>query len=393
MNHYHYIIIGTGVAADAAVSAIRRLDREGSLLMIGEEPNPPYDRPPLSKELWKDKPLEIIWRATKASREEMKLNCRVTSIDPQNKSVTDIQGNSYTYGSLLIATGGRPRRFSDAPAGIHYVRTLADYKQLREAYETGSHFAVIGGGFIGSEMAAAFAMNGRKTTLLFPEEGIGSVVFPPSLSSFLNDYFRERGVDVLPGVSVTGIGKPDSQYQIETNHGESLLVDGVIAGIGILPNLELARDAGIKTAKGILVDEMLRTNFPDIYAAGDVAEFYQPVLQKWMKLEHEDNAKTMGKIAGQNMAGKNEPFNHLSYFYSDLFDLGYMAVGELDSRMQTVEEWLDPMRKGIVYYLADGRVRGVLLWNVNNAITETRALISDTGPFTAESVKGKLPLE
>ena len=137
----------------------------------------------------------------------------------------------------------------------------------------------------------------------------------------------------------------------------------------------------------------METSVPYIYAAGDVAQAKNCITGNKEVIATWFNACAQGEIAGRNMAGKEEPYNHLSYFYSDLFDLGYVAVGELDARMQTVEEWLEPMQKGAVYYLADSRVRGVLLWNVNNVVTEARALITDAGPFTAESVKGQLPLQ
>ena len=167
-------------------------------------------------------------------------------------------------------------------------------------------------------------------------------------------------------------------------------VDGVIAGIGILPNIELARSAGVQIEKGILVDEMLCTNHPDIFAAGDVAESNQPVLGKRLIVEHEDNANVMGKQAGRNMAGAKEPYNHLSYFYSDLFELGYEAVGELDPRLETFTDWKEPFKKGVIYYLAHGRVRGVLLWNVWDTLPAARALIAEPGPFKAIDLKNRL---
>jgi NADPH-dependent 2,4-dienoyl-CoA reductase/sulfur reductase-like enzyme len=171
---------------------------------------------------------------------------------------------------------------------------------------------------------------------------------------------------------------------------DTIQVDGVIAGIGIQPNVELAQSAGIKVGNGIVVDESLHTSQPDIFAAGDVAEFVNPILGKLMRIEHEDNANTMGKQAGRNMAGANELYHHLSYFYSDLFELGYEAVGELDSRLETFVDWKDPYKKGVVYYLADGRVRGVLLWNVWESVPKARELIAAPGPFSAANLKDRL---
>jgi NADPH-dependent 2,4-dienoyl-CoA reductase/sulfur reductase-like enzyme len=163
----------------------------------------------------------------------------------------------------------------------------------------------------------------------------------------------------------------------------------IIAGLGLELNLSLAKSAGIKIGKGILVDENLMTDHPNIYAAGDVAEFFNPALGKLMRVEHEDNANSMGGMAGRNMAGSSEAYTHLPYFYSDVFDLGYEAVGELDSSLTYVEDWSEPFRKGIIYYFREERICGVLLWNVWNKIPEARELIAQGGPFRAEEMKMK----
>jgi NADPH-dependent 2,4-dienoyl-CoA reductase/sulfur reductase-like enzyme len=178
---------------------------------------------------------------------------------------------------------------------------------------------------------------------------------------------------------------------LRTASGKTIVVDAVIAGIGIEPNIELAESIGLTTENGIVVDEFLRTSKPEIYAAGDVAAFHNPALGKRMRVEHEDNANTMGRTAGRNMAGKSEPYNHLPFFYSDMFELGYEAVGEVDSRLETFAHWKRPDKEGVIYYLKDGRVRGVLLWNVWEQVDAARKLIAASGPFTRENLKGKLP--
>ena len=151
-------------------------------------------------------------------------------------------------------------------------------------------------------------------------------------------------------------------------------------------------DTGIQTENGILVDEFCRTSHPDIYAAGDVANFVNPALGTRLRVEHEDNANTMGRVAGLNMAGRATPYHHLPFFYSDLFDLGYEAVGDVDARLETVADWKQQFREGVVYYLKSGRVRGVLLWNTWGQVDNARALIAEPGPFTAKELKGRLPL-
>jgi NADPH-dependent 2,4-dienoyl-CoA reductase/sulfur reductase-like enzyme len=393
MNQFKYLIIGAGMTADSAVQGIRELDSKGSIALIGDDPNSPYDRPPLSKGLWKKMSLDSIWRLTDEHKVEMVLGRKVTSIDPQLKQVLDDQHGLYTYEKLLLATGGTPRKLPFGGENIIYFRTLADYQRLREMCAHGKHFGVIGGGFIGSEIAAALAINGEKVTMLFPEEGIGARVYPPELSQYLNNFFREKGVELVAGVEVKDLQKSKDAYLLITDKGQQVSVDGVIAGIGIIPNVELARSAGLQVGNGITVDDMLRTDDPDIFAAGDVAEYNQLILGKRLRVEHEDNANMMGKQAGRNMAGAGENYHHLSYFYSDLFELGYEAVGELDPQLETFVDWEEPFKKGVIYYLADGRVRGVLLWNVWNTVPAARALMAEPGPFNPVNLKNRLLIQ
>src|SRR5207253_3581200 len=157
------------------------------------------------------------------------------------------------------------------------------------------------------------------------------------------------------------------------------------------PNAELAESLGLDLENGIKVDEFLRTSHPGIHAAGDVAAFYNPALGKRIRVEHEDNANSMGRLAGRNMAGMSEPYHHLPFFYSDMFELGYEAVGEVDSHLETFADWKRPNEEGVVYYLKDGRVRGVLLWNVWEQVEAARKLIAAPGPFNPENLKGRLP--
>jgi NADPH-dependent 2,4-dienoyl-CoA reductase/sulfur reductase-like enzyme len=393
MNQFKYLIIGAGMTADSAVQGIRELDSKGSIALIGDDPNSPYDRPPLSKGLWKKMSLDSIWRLTDEHKVEMVLGRKVTSIDPQLKQVLDDQHGLYTYEKLLLATGGTPRKLPFGGENIIYFRTLADYQRLREMCAHGKHFGVIGGGFIGSEIAAALAINGEKVTMLFPEEGIGARVYPPELSQYLNNFFREKGVELVAGVEVKDLQKSKDAYLLITDKGQQVSVDGVIAGIGIIPNVELARSAGLQVGNGITVDDMLRTDDPDIFAAGDVAEYNQLIPGKRLRVEHEDNANMMGKQAGRNMAGAGENYHHLSYFYSDLFELGYEAVGELDPQLETFVDWEEPFKKGVIYYLADGRVRGVLLWNVWNTVPAARALMAEPGPFNPVNLKNRLLIQ
>ena len=390
MKQYRYLIVGGGLTGDAAVRGIRELDAEGSIGLISMEPDPPYTRPNLSKGLWKGRPLEKIWRNTESLGAELYLARKVTRLDPPKKYLSDDTGEEYTYEKLLLATGGSPIRLPFGDDNIIYYRDFQDYQRLREWTERGERFLVIGGGFIGSEIAAALTMIGKKVVMIFPEQSIGANVYPHELSRFLNEYYREKGVEVVPDDLVASLEQTGYRSTVHTRGGKSFEVDGVIAGIGIRPNLELAQQAGLQVDNGIVVNEHLLTSAPDVFAAGDVAKFFHSALRKGVRVEHEDNALRMGKLAGRNMAGANEPYTHVPMFYSDLFELGYEAVGELSSKLETVVDWLEPFKKGVVYYLDNGRVRGVLLWNVWDSVPEARALLSAPGPFTAANLRGRL---
>ncbi|HEY5571806.1 MAG TPA: FAD-dependent oxidoreductase [Anaerolineales bacterium] len=391
MAHYKYLIVGGGMTADSAAQGIWEVDSEGSIGLISAEKNPPYNRPPLSKGLWKGKPFESIWRGTEERGVELHLGRRIEGLDLKNKRTSDNRGDEYAFDKLLLATGGSPRELPFGKGHIIYYRTVEDYKQLRELTQEARHFAVLGGGFIGSEIAAALAMNNQEVTLIFPEAGIGDRLFPRDLSRFLNDYYREKGVKVLEGELVSDLQEKNNQLALSTKSGRTIQVDAVVAGIGIMPNTNLAESAGLDVENGIIVDEFLRTSHPDVYAAGDVASFFNPTLAKRMRVEHEDNANTMGKIAGRNMAGEPMPYHHLPFFYSDLFDLGYEAVGDINSELETISDWQEPFQKGVIYYMQNDRVRAVLAWNVWDQVEPARKLIAEPGPFSPDKLKGRLP--
>ncbi|HEX5503792.1 MAG TPA: FAD-dependent oxidoreductase [Thermomicrobiales bacterium] len=396
MPHYPYLIVGGGMTADAAVEGIRQVDQRGAIGLIGAEPDPPYNRPPLSKALWKGDPLDSIWRQTAERGVDLHLGRTARALDPAGQRVVDDTGTTYTYDALLLATGGTPRRLPFGGDAIVYYRTLADYRHLRGLAAGRRRFAVIGGGFIGSEIAAALALNGQDVVMLFPEEGIGARLFPADLARFLNDDYRQRGVAVAAEEMVTGLEARDGRQVLRVRHARTgaereVVADAVVAGLGITPNTALAERAGLTVDNGVVVDELLRASAPAIYAAGDVASFVNPALGRRLRVEHEDNANTMGRQAGRALAGAPEPYHHLPFFYSDLFDLGYEAVGDTDARLTTVADWREPHREGVIYYLDGGRVRGVLLWNVWGQVDAARRLIAAPGPFRPEELRGRLP--
>lgn len=390
MSHYTYLIIGGGMTADAAAKGIRQIDQTGSIGIISSEADAPYKRPPLTKQLWKGKPESSIWLNTSETGAVLHYGRTARELNTVSKLVVDDVGTEYTFDKLLLATGGIPRRLPFDSGDTIYYRTFADYRNLRNLTQRGDKFAVIGGGFIGWEIAAALAMNDKQVTMIFPDDAIGARIYPKDLAHFLNSYYREHGIEIITGDTAVDMAKREDNTIVRTKYGFELEADGVVAGIGITPNTQLAESSGLKIDNGIVVDEYLHTSHPDIYSAGDVANFYNPVLNKRMRVEHEDNAVTMGNYAGRIMAGDNVPYHHIPYFYSDLFDLGYEAVGEVNSALETISDWKEPFQEGVVYYIKEGRVRGVLLWNVWDKVDEARSLLAEPGLFSADNLKGRI---
>jgi len=384
MESSRYLIVGGGLTADAACKGIRGLDPDGSIVLVGEELHPPYARPPLSKALWKGDEESTIWRGTDELGVELRLGRRIVALDLERREARDDLGVSYAYEKLLLATGGRTRRLPFGGEEVIYFRTLDDYRRLRALADGGAQFVVIGGGFIGSEIAAALALNGRAATMVFPEEGIGSRIFPADISVALNDYYRDRGVEVLAGASVTGI----EQGRVTLGDGRMLEAATIVAGLGIEPSVELAADAGLPVANGVVVDAFGRVGGrDDVFAAGDVARFPVATLGGELRVEHEDHAKSHGRQVGANMAGADEPYEHLPFFYSDLFDLGYEAVGELDPRLDTLGDWSDLGAEATIYYVdRERRPRGALLWNRFGQVDAARELIRAGKPMTRNAL-------
>ena len=393
MEHaYDYLILGAGMTADAAAKAIRESDANARIGIIGDETRAPYERPPLSKALWKgDKTVESVDLDTAKCGVSLHLGRYVVALDPKAHTLRDTQGDTYRYRRLLLATGAAPRSLPFSGERVIAFRALDDYLRVRRHAVANAHIAVVGGGFIGSEIAASLASNGCKVTMLFPGEAIGSGRYPRDLAEFLNTYYREHGVELCCGLKVVG-GKCNSDnVELALSDGTTMTVDAVVAGLGVTPNVALAEQAGLAVENGIVVDEQLRSSDADIWAAGDVANFHNPALDKRLRVEHENAAISMGHHAGRAMTGFKEAYTTLPFFYSDLFDLGYEAVGLLDTKLDIVEDWTQPYREGVVYYLDDGRVRGVLLWNVWGQVDGARELIAEKRMHDADSLRGRLP--
>jgi len=387
---YTYLVVGGGMTADAACRGIRDHDATGSIALVGEETVAPYARPPLSKALWKGKPEDSVWRGTAELGVDLLLGRRIVSLDLEARTATDDTGEGHAYERLLLATGGAPRRVDAWNDGVVYFRTLETYRHLHALAGDGVRAVVVGGGFIGSEIAAALSTNGCSVTMVFPEDGVGARLFPGELAAFVNEYYRSEGVDVRAGSTVESITGGGGAYRVQTGGG-AIEADVVVAGLGIAPRTELAAEAGLEVDDGVLVDDRGRVGGrDDLFAAGDVARFPVAALGGTRRVEHEDHANTHGRVVGANMAGADQPYDHLPFFYSDLFELGYEAVGDVDSRLETIAEWAEPNRKGVVCYLSDGRPRGFLLWDVWDRVEAARDLIRAGAPASPEQLRALL---
>ncbi len=397
MPHHRYLIIRGGMAADAAVRGIRAVDPEGSIRLISAEADPPYDRPPLSKGLWRGMDPERIWRGTADLGVELLLGRRVTRVEVDDRTVTDERGTVHSWEKLLLATGGAPRLLPGAPPQVIHFRTWRDYQALQKVAQHGRRIAVIGGGFVGSELSASLAQNGKDVVLIFPEEAIGGGRFPPGQGRFLNAYYRERGVEVRTQSTVVSVRRSGDRMLLAVEGpgggSETIRVDAVVAGLGIVPEISLAQSAGVAVDEGIVVDGALRTGHPAIWAAGDAASVWSPVLGRRTRAEHEDQANVTGEQAGRSMAGESVELDHLPSFYSDLFDLAYEAVGGFEPDQEVVEDWAEPGRKGVLYHLDGGRARGIALWGVPGKLREARHLIREGERRSPADWKGAISAE
>ncbi len=387
---------GRWLAGASAVQGIREIDKKGDILLIGDEKHLPYDRPPLTKKLWSgQKKVEEIFVHNQDFYDrngvKLVLGKRIIVLDNSRKVATDDDGSIYHYERLLLATGATPRPLPIPGGdlkGISYYRYLDDYLRIKSEASAGRSVAVIGGGFIGSEIAAALNINMMDVTMIFPSAYLCSRVFPHDLGRAMNNYYLRRGIKMMTGEKVTSITRTQSTFSIQTGSGRHVKCDLVIAGIGVTPETKLAEAAGLKIGNGVIVDQYLQTLDPNIYAAGDNALFPYQALDQQMRIEHWDNALNQGKYAGRNMAGAHEPFIYMPYFFSDLFEFGYEAVGDVNSKLETFADWKKENNTGVIYYLKDQKIRGVMMCNIWEKVEAARELIRKAEAMTAKSLRG-----
>lgn len=393
-DSYEYVIVGAGMAGDAAARGIREVDTDGGIVVIGREPTGPVMRPDLTKSLWNDPQptLDQVWlRTAEDAGADMMLGTSVIEVDREARTVTTDSGATIGYGSLLLATSGHPRPVAgfDESGRVIYFRTVRDYERLRDLAGGGRHVIVVGGGYIGTELAAALVQNDTRVTLVFAQDTLTAATFPTGLAGYIEQKYAAAGVELVRGARVASGTSDADGVRVVLADGRELTADAAVVGVGLQIETSLAQVAGLEVADGIIVDEQLRTSDPHVWAAGDVAQYPDRLLGR-RRVEHVDNATMMGRQAGRNLAGAGEPYAHTPFFYSDLFDAGYEAVGRLDASLTTVEDWHGDTdyAEGVVYYLDGDRVIGVLLWNVWDATDRAREVIADQRDVRPEALRG-----
>lgn len=357
------LIIGAGQAAAQAVQSLRAEGFAGPIRIFGDEPYAPYQRPPLSKkflagEIGYDR-VELKGQDFYAqSGVETHWGTRVTEIDRKNKRILTADGREYPYGKLLLATGSRVRELN-VPGfdlkGVHYLRNIDDVKAIQDHFREGAKMVVVGGGYIGLEVAAVAAKRGIDVTVLETADRVLARVVDPIVSQFYERVHREAGVKIETGVTVSGFEGTDRITAVTSGEGKKYLCDFVVVGIGIIPNTALAVEAGLEVENGIVVDEFCRTSDPDICAAGDCTSHPNAVYGRRIRLESVHNAIEQGKTAAATLAGKEKPYDQVPWFWSDQYDLKLQIVGLSAGYTEAVVRG-DPenSRSFAVFYLKDG---------------------------------------
>lgn len=342
MNATTYLLIGGGLASHQAAKIIRMKDADGSITLVTREPHPPYDRPPLSKEFLRGEKTndEILYEPESYFGDngiDLILGDPVVELDAQGKTVRLAGGSTHHFDKALLATGGEPVRLdvpgSDLP-GVYYLRSLDDAEAIAVEAVPGKKAVVIGAGFIGMEVAASLTQRGVDVTVIEAIPQVWPRFLDETFALFIQDFCTQKGIHFYLGEAVTEVRADSGRMSVVTRSGVTAHCDFVCVGVGITPEVGLAR--GLQVTDGVVVNDRMQTSHPDIYAAGDVINYPDPVFGIRRRVEHWGHAEYSGQIAGINMAGGDKKYDLLSYVWSDVFDLHIEFAGDESEKDRTV---------------------------------------------------------
>jgi 3-phenylpropionate/trans-cinnamate dioxygenase ferredoxin reductase subunit len=389
-----FVIVGANLAGGRAAEALRAGSEE-RIVLVGAEPERPYERPPLSKAFPAGQlPEEKVYLRPSdyyANQGiELLLGRRAVRLDPESRAVELDDGERLNYTALLIATGAAPRRLT-APGGdlegIVYLRDLRDARRLRDRLQAATRVVVVGAGFIGAEVAAVARSLGRDVVALeaLPvplERALGPVV-----GGLYTEIHRARGVDLRTNAAVTEIVQAGGEFQVRTASGERFDCDLVVVGVGVAPEVGWLESSGIELRNGVVVDELSRTSLPDVYAAGDVANWFHPRLGHHLRVEHFDNAQNQGVAAARSILGQGQPYAPVNYFWSDQYDLSLQYVGHASGQDEVILRGTVEDGSWSAFYLRAGALKAALGVNRFRDVSAARQLIARDVPVTPEQLR------
>ncbi len=379
LQTHTFAIVGASLAGAKAAEELRAQGFDGRVMLIGAEPERPYQRPPLTKDYLRgesERAKAYVHADDFYAQQEIELvtGVTVTAIDPGRSRVTLDDGRQLGYDRLLLATGAEPRRLQVPGAGLdglYYLRTLADCDLLRARLDAGGRVVVVGAGWIGSEFAASAQQRGLEVTVVDPQLLPNERIFGSDIGAFYRDVHAQHGIDLLLGEGIDSFAGNGAVTQVRTTGGRRIECDFAVAGVGVAPRAGLASDAGLETGNGIIVDAKLQTSAPGIFAAGDVANAWHPFYQRRIRVEHWANALHQGPAAARAMLGQRVSYDHIPYFYSDQYDVGMEYSGYAPKWDEIVFRGDRADGEFIAFWLCDGRVAAgmnVNVWDVNEHI-------------------------
>lgn len=379
MSERMFVIVGASLAGAAAAAELRARGFDGRVVLVGAEAELPYERPPLSKDYLRGESERENMLVHDASfydeqRIELVLNTGVTTVDPGPRRVTLSDGREFSYDALLLCTGAEPRRLKVPGAeldGVYYLRTVADCEALRARLDRGGRVAVVGAGWIGSEVGASARQLGLEVTLLDPLGLPNAQVFGSEIGEFYRDVHAGHGVELRLGDGVAALEGAGSVQRVRTTAGRIMECDFVVVGVGVTPRVQLARDAGLEVQDGVVVDAQLCSSAPGVFAAGDVANAWHPFYERRIRLEHWSSALNQGPAAARSMLGDAASYQRLPYFFSDQYDVGMEYSGLHTESDRLVFRGDRDDGAFVAFWLRDDRVvagMNVNVWDVNEHV-------------------------